>query len=115
MSSASVLLHYEAPANPAPSGKIYEYLASGRPILCVARADGGAAALVREADAGPVVAPDDPEAIEQALISLYERWSRNDLPDQPGAREWVLANYSRRKLTADLAAVLDRAAATHPG
>jgi glycosyltransferase involved in cell wall biosynthesis len=110
MQSASVLLHYVAPSSRAPTGKLYEYLASGRPILCVARPDGGAAALVRAADAGPVAAPGDPEAIEQAILSLYERWSGNGLPDQPRAREWVLANYSRRKLTGDLAAVLNRVA-----
>jgi glycosyltransferase involved in cell wall biosynthesis len=110
MQSASVLLHYVAPTSRAPTGKLYEYLASGRPILCVARPDGGAAALVRATDAGPVAAPGDPEAIEQAILSLYERWSGNGLPDQPRAREWVLANYSRRKLTGDLAAVLNRVA-----
>jgi glycosyltransferase involved in cell wall biosynthesis len=110
MCSASVLLHYVAPASRAPAGKVYEYLASGRPILCVARADGGAAALVRAADAGQVVSPDDPDGIERAIMSLYRRWSTTGLPDQPHAREWVLANYSRRKLTGDLAAVLDRAA-----
>jgi glycosyltransferase involved in cell wall biosynthesis len=115
MSSASVLLHYVTPSSRAPAGKLYEYLASGRPILCVARPDGGAASLVRAADAGPIAAPDDPQAIEQAIVSLYERWSTDGLPDQSGAREWVLARYSRRALAAELAAVLDRAAAAQPG
>jgi glycosyltransferase involved in cell wall biosynthesis len=114
MRSASVLLHYEDPANPAPGGKIYEYLASGRPVLCVARPDGGAAALVRAAQAGPVVAPDDGEEIERALMSLYERWQTSGLPDQPAAREFVLQHYSRRKLARDLAAVLDHAAGIPP-
>jgi glycosyltransferase involved in cell wall biosynthesis len=115
MHSAAVLLHYVAPTSRAPAGKLYEYLASGRPILCVARPDGGAAALVRAADAGPVAAPGDPEAIEQAILALYERWSASGLPDQSRAREWVLANFSRRKLTAELAAVLDRVSAAQPG
>jgi glycosyltransferase involved in cell wall biosynthesis len=115
MCSASVLLHYVAPSSRAPAGKVYEYLASGRPILCVARPDGGAAELVRAADAGPVVGPDDPDGLERAILSLYERWSATGLPDQARAREWVLANYSRRKLAGDLAAVLDRAATAHSG
>jgi glycosyltransferase involved in cell wall biosynthesis len=115
MCSASVLLHYVEPTSRAPAGKLYEYLASGRPILCVARPDGEAAALVRATDAGPIAAPGDPEAIEQAILSLYERWSTDGLPDQPQPREWVIANYSRRKVAADLAAVLERAASAHSG
>ncbi len=110
MRGASVLLHYEAPSNPAPGGKIYEYLASGRPVLCVARPDGGAAALVRAAGAGSIAPPTDSDAIEEAVLALYERWRTTGLPDQPASREWVMANYSRRKLARDLADVLDRAA-----
>jgi glycosyltransferase involved in cell wall biosynthesis len=110
MQSASALLHYVGPASRAPAGKIYEYLASGRPVLCVARPDGGAAALVHSAQAGPIAAPDDPAGIEQAILCLYERWQTTGLPDQPQVRAWVLAKYSRRKLTNDLAAVLEAAA-----
>lgn len=114
MRSASVLLHYVAAASPAPAGKLYEYLASQRPILCVTRPDGVAARIVREAGAGQVAPPDDPAAIESALLSLYERWRADGLPDQPHAREWVLAHHSRRKLAGDLAGVLARAADGSP-
>ena len=110
MRRASVLLHYRAPASLAASGKLYEYLASGRPVLCVTRPDGVAAQLVREARAGPVAPPDDPAAIETALLTLYERWRSEGLPDQPHSRDWVLAHRSRRKLAADLADVLATAA-----
>jgi hypothetical protein len=65
---------------------------------------------VHKAQAGPVAAPDDPQAIEAALLSLYERWRAGGLPDQPWAREWVLANYSRRKLAGDLADLLEQVA-----
>ena len=59
-------------------------------------------------------APDDGEAIERALLSLYERWQTSGLPDQPTAREFVLQHYSRRRLARDLAAVLDDAAHVTP-
>ncbi|MGN6372012.1 MAG: glycosyltransferase family 4 protein [Solirubrobacteraceae bacterium] len=110
MLSATVLLHYVSPSSLAPAGKLYEYLASGRPVFCVARTDGRAADMVRAADAGLIAAPDDPAGIEQAILSFYHRWSNDGLPDQPHVRDWVMARYSRRKLTADLAAVLDQAA-----
>jgi glycosyltransferase involved in cell wall biosynthesis len=112
MRAAGVLLHYVAPASRAPAGKVYEYLASERPVLCVTRPDGVAARLVREAEAGPVAAPDDPQAIEDAILTLYRRWCAGGLPDQPWAREWVLANYSRRKLAGDLAELFEHVART---
>ncbi len=45
------------------SGKVFEYLAAERPILAVVPPDGAAAALLREAGAGVVVAPDDVDGI----------------------------------------------------
>ena len=43
------------------SGKVFEYLAAGRPILAVVPPDGAAAELIRETGSGVVVAPDDVE------------------------------------------------------
>ena len=39
MAAADVLLFYAPTVNRGPSGKIYEYLVSGRPVLCVAGSD----------------------------------------------------------------------------
>ena len=47
--------------------KIFDYLASGRPILFAAR---GRNNPVAEAGAGITVAPDDPEALAQAVVQL---------------------------------------------
>jgi glycosyltransferase involved in cell wall biosynthesis len=113
MASATALLAYVAPRSRAPSGKLYEYLASGRPILCVARTDGGAASLVRELGAGPIAAPGDGPAIEAALLSLWNDWLEGRLGVPASVRENTLARFSRRKLAADLAGVLDTA--THRG
>ena len=49
------------------SGKVFEYLAAGRPILAVVPPDGAAAELIRETDAGVVVAPDDVQGIGSRL------------------------------------------------
>ena len=53
-----------------PSGKIFEYLAAERPILAAVPTDGVAAELVRRADAGVVVAPDDVGALGSAIAGL---------------------------------------------
>jgi glycosyltransferase involved in cell wall biosynthesis len=57
-----------------PSGKIYEYLAAERPILAAVPPRGVAAELVRRADAGIVVPPDDVEALRAAITGLHARW-----------------------------------------
>lgn len=115
MCSASALLHYVGPSSRAPGGKIYEYLASGRPVLCIAPTDGRAAALVRDSGAGPIAAPDDPDGIERAIVGLYERWLAGGLVEQTQVRRWVLDRYSRRYLTAQLGAVLDSVATKREG
>jgi glycosyltransferase involved in cell wall biosynthesis len=57
-----------------PSGKIFEYLAAERPILAAVPPDGIAAQLVRQAEAGVVVPPDDVAAISAAIAGLRARW-----------------------------------------
>ena len=62
------------------SGKVFEYLAAGRPILAVVPPDGAAADLIRETGAGVVVAPHDVEGIRDALAGLHSRFLNGGLP-----------------------------------
>lgn len=62
------------------SGKVFEYLAAGRPILAVVPPDGAAAQLIRETGAGVVVAPDDIGGIGEALQELHARFLDCGLP-----------------------------------
>jgi glycosyltransferase involved in cell wall biosynthesis len=62
------------------SGKVFEYIAAGRPILAVVPPDGAAADLVRETGSGVVVAPDDVDGIRSALVELYARFANGGLP-----------------------------------
>ena len=62
------------------SGKVFEYIAAGRPILAVVPPDGAAAELIRETGAGVVVAPDDVDAIKEALVDLHSRFANGGLP-----------------------------------
>jgi len=65
------------------TGKLFNYLASGRPILALAPEGNVAANLIRETRSGTVAPPDDPGAVSNALVRLYQEWkSGNPLPDQ---------------------------------
>lgn len=110
MRRATALLLYVAASSRAPSGKLYEYLSSERPILCVARSENLAHKLVAEWGAGACAAPDDSAAVERGLLDLYRRWQEGRLDEVSGTRERTLERFCRRALTGRLAGVLDDAA-----
>jgi glycosyltransferase involved in cell wall biosynthesis len=110
MRAADALLFYVAPSSLAPSGKIFEYLASERPILCVAHPDNLASRLVRDWEAGSWAAPDDDAGIERAILDLVARGRDGGLDALPDVRRRTLEQYSRRALAGRLAGVLDEAA-----
>ncbi len=91
------------------SGKVFEYLAAERPILAIVPPDGAAAELIRNANAGIVVAPDDVEGIAAALRELHGRWQSGGLEEAPLAPEWK-ARVSRRARVQELADLLERLA-----
>jgi glycosyltransferase involved in cell wall biosynthesis len=109
MFAATALLLYVPSSSLAPSGKVFEYLASGRPLLCLAHPENLASRLVRELDAGVVADPHDQKAIEQAFLKLWHFWQDNRLPDQAAVRRRTLTRYSRRMNAAKLAEVLEDA------
>jgi glycosyltransferase involved in cell wall biosynthesis len=81
-------------------GKLYEYLAAGRPVLAVVP-EGPAAELVRGMGCGWVVPPDSPSRVADALESAW----RGEAPPRhaPADRE----AYTRRNLAARLARILE--------
>jgi len=107
MCAATALLLYIPSSSQAPSGKLFEYLASGRPVLCVASAENLASQLVHELDAGVVADPDDEASIEQAILTLWRRWEENGLPIRTDVRRRALERYSRQAGAAQLAQVFD--------
>ncbi|HXR24297.1 MAG TPA: glycosyltransferase, partial [Candidatus Binataceae bacterium] len=84
-------------------GKLYEYLASGTPILAIGET-GLAAELVRRLGAGPVVAADNPSSLEAAIDLLLreprERWNT------PARVAW-LESHTRGALATRVLQVLD--------
>jgi glycosyltransferase involved in cell wall biosynthesis len=111
MVESDALLLYQPPGWPGASGKLYEYLATGRPILCVAPEGSVPSRLVRELDAGVCAAPDDPAAIAAAIALLQRRWKDGDLGVNEQASRITLERYSREALAGRLAQLFDAAIA----
>jgi glycosyltransferase involved in cell wall biosynthesis len=91
------------------SGKVYEYIAAGRPILAVVPPDGAAAELIRETGAGVVVAPDDVEGMRAALVDLHTRFANGGLESVELAKRDE-DRLSRRARVEELAALVEEIA-----
>jgi len=60
------------------TSKLYEYLASGRPVLGVGPAGGDADALLQKHDAGEVVDWGDTERAKAIIAAHYEAWASGE-------------------------------------
>jgi len=105
-SDVALLIIDDAPANRGIlTGKLFEYLGAGKPVLALAP-EGDAAELIRELHAGRVVHPKDVQGIRDALLSFYQDW-------QPGGRltltmdRHAIEQFERRNLTRRLAEVFN--------
>ena len=86
------------------TGKLYEYLASGRPVLGVGPAQGDAAALLAETVGGTLVDRADAAGVESVLLEHYAAWERGE---SVGGAAWsAVAPYTRRAQTARLGDVI---------
>ncbi len=90
------------------TGKIYEYLASGRPVLGVGPPDGDAAALLRRTDGGQLFGRDDVSGLAEYIQSHYEAWAAGT--PRRGAPAEAVQPYRRRAQTKQMATELDEAA-----
>lgn len=90
------------------TGKIFEYLAARRPILCQGPEDGDAAVIVRDTRAGLVAGFQDQATTEAHLRHFFNLYKENRLEvDSQGVEA-----YSRRELTGKFAQIFDQLKAT---
>jgi glycosyltransferase involved in cell wall biosynthesis len=109
--SADLLLllpYYDVGGELSIPAKTYEYLASKKPILCLAD-PGACAELIHKARAGTVVPPTDISKIVDQLFSLYQQWENGELKIDPDQE--LIASFERRKLTGRLANLLTEVSA----
>lgn len=61
------------------TGKVFEYLASGRPIVCIGPYDGDAARVLNEAQTGYMVGFDETEKMKTVIQDLYNQYKLGTL------------------------------------
>jgi len=107
MKSAAVLLLCVYEENKfIVTGKLFEYLASNRPILFTGAKDGDAAQIVLETESGPVFSRTEVSAIKRRLVLLFDQFERGEGQMKPNRLE----KYSHRQLSKQIAEELNRIA-----
>lgn len=86
------------------TGKLFEYLAAKRPIMCLGPINGDAATLISNTDAGLTADYDDEAGMRSIIDTYFNQFRKNNLVCE--SRDIV--QFSRRNLTRRMAAVLDR-------
>lgn len=92
------------------TGKLYEYLASGRPVVGIGPVGGDAESILQAVEAGAMFGYEDVDGIAAYLHAHYEAWAQGR--PYRGASAQDVEPYSRPAQTGIMAQVLD--AATDP-
>ena len=94
---------------PILPGKLFEYLATRRPVLGIGQEDGAMAEVLRETGAGVMCDWTNEEGIRAALTAAWEGFRHPGATDteKSSAGEDPVARYSRRNLTRELARLLE--------
>ena len=89
------------------TGKLFEYLASRKPIIAVAPKNGLAASIIKSANAGTIVPPKDVQGLKMAIFDFYKQWKNGRLDSTTGSLEYIM-QYDRRVLTQRLAQIFEK-------
>ena len=87
------------------TGKLFEYMASGRPILCIGPEDGDAARILNETHAGTTVRFEDKSRMKEVLLNYYQQNKETRFHDNNTS---CIEKYSRKALTIEYAVLLNK-------
>lgn len=81
------------------TGKLFEYIGTGKPILALVPKNGAAAQILKDYKASFLVEPDDVEGIKNALIEIFELFKSDQIPQ---ANPELINSLERKRLTQEL-------------
>lgn len=87
------------------SAKLFEYMATRRPILAVVPPKGAAAQIINQFKAGKVVSPDNVPEIKEALFYFYQKSRKKEIFSEVKADH--LKFFERKHLTSRLTKLFD--------
>jgi len=85
------------------TGKLFEYLAARRPVVCIGPANGDAARVIEETGAGMSFDFTDIKNLKNGLIDLYTQFKSGELVSTTGKIE----QFERKSLTRKMSEVLN--------
>ena len=91
------------------TGKVFEYMSTGKPILALVP-EGEAAGILREAGVGHIVNPLDETAVAEQIQTLASRRQQGTLKPEPNWQ--VIHQFDRKRLTEKLTEVMNEVKAS---
>ncbi|MTI86795.1 MAG: glycosyltransferase family 4 protein [Balneolaceae bacterium] len=103
-SDALLLVINESPnANLLLPGKLFEYLAARKPIICLSPVEGDVCYVLDKTKAGILINTYDKEALKTHLRQLFNQWKEGNI----SSNNESIDEFSRKNLTQQLASQLD--------
>jgi glycosyltransferase involved in cell wall biosynthesis len=84
------------------TGKIFEYIASRKPILCIGPPGGEADKILNETGSGKCIDFDDKEGIKNALIQFFNQ------PETIMGNNDAIQKYNRKNLTREVVQIIEK-------
>jgi glycosyltransferase involved in cell wall biosynthesis len=103
IADADLLLHVIGVSNLAKSvatGKLFEYLMIGRPILSYGPKGGQADRILNETGGGKLYDYSDKDGAKEYILNHYHRWKRKEVTFTPNPEK--IKKYDRKQLTGKL-------------
>jgi len=98
-----LLINHTPNAKLILTGKLFEYMQSGRPILCIGPVDGDAAIVLEETGTGKCVDFEDVLSVKAYILSAYKQFKAG----KTEGNKADISKYARRSLTGQLATLLN--------
>ena len=84
-------------------GKLFEYLATGNPVLAIGPGGGDVEKILEKTNAGKYFTHTDIEALKEFVFGLYSKWKTGGIQSRPSS---VIFDFTRKSLAKQLAEII---------